>query len=208
VGNGLLEIALWIGLTLVLAATAVWILVRRRRIGPHAIVRASARRLGGRIDPASERMRFPAILVDMDQRLIRAAGWPSDSEACGAEHPAYLEICTPVEGVTSPILVVRRSVIQRLLPLLTEDLRKHSVRSGESVCVFGAHPALWACSVFEAKPNWVLLELDSRMLRVLTADPQETGFGAQAVESAVRQFRAAVPGILFAAGLTDSARRD
>lgn len=193
-----------IGLLLAFGLVAAWIFLRRRDRGAHAVMRSAARRLGGALDPACENVRCPAILTEIDGHLLRASGWPLEGEASGAEVPPYLEVCTPVEGVASPVLVVRRSVLSRLLPLLREDLRKTADADipADGISIFGAHHATWAPRLFEKHRSWILLEIDDRMLRVLTCDPQDGEFDAETVERTVRAFASSVTRILTAAGVT------
>jgi hypothetical protein len=191
------------GLLLAVALASCAPFVRRRLGRARRRMRGCARRLGGRLDPATEGARSPAVLAELDGRLVRAAGWPDD-----ASPAPYLEICTPVEGVTSPLVVVRRSEAARLRPLVGDEVRRLPVAEHASgvVAVYG-HAAAWSGRLFERHPTWVLLELDYRMLRVLTRDPQAAPFDAAAAERAVRGFGAAVPAILAAAGLTKSSAR-
>ena len=193
-----------VGLLLAVGLVAAWLVVRRRDRGVRATMQAAAKRLGGALDPACEDARCPAILTEIGGHLLRASGWPLEGEASGADVPPYLEVCTPVEGVASPILVVRRSVLSRLLPLLREDLRQTADADipAEGISVFGAHHAPWAPPLFEKHRSWILLEIDDRMLRVLTCDPQDGGLDAESVERTVRAFAASVTRILVAAGVT------
>lgn len=195
-----------VGLLVAVALTVASALLRRAAGGARPLMRAAARRLGGRLDPASESSQYPAILVELDGHLLRAVGWPVDFYANGAEPPPFLEVCTPVEGVAAPIRIVRRSVLTRLLPLLSEDLRKTADADvpEAGISIFGAHHAAWAPALFEAHPSWILLELDYGTLRVLTQEPQQETYGAEAVAGAVRNFASTVPEILLAAGVTRS----
>lgn len=115
----------------------------------------------------------------------------------------------PVEGVTSPLVAIRRAAAPKLNPLLGNTVPRHPVvelpESGLSICGHNAAP--WAGRIFDRHPTWVMLEIDSRMLRVLTSEPQAERFDATALENAVRTFASTVPEILVAAGLTDSSAR-
>jgi hypothetical protein len=196
-----------VGLLLALALVATWSYARRRFAPARTIVRGGARRLGGRIDPASERSATPALLVEMDGRLLRAVGWP---EVPDDEHPRlapFLEVCTPIDGSTAPVVAVRRSVLASLARHLGEDGRRLAASPAPgAVAVVGA-AAGWAGRIVDEHEAWALLELDAGSLRVLTTHPQSNGYDAVALEAAVREFSAAVPAILLAAGITDSSAR-
>jgi hypothetical protein len=198
--------ALLIAVAIGVALTVARVHLRRRERGIEATMSSAARRLGGRIDPLSENVRCPAILADVDGHLIRISGWPAEGEGASIELPPYLELCTPVEGIGSPLLVVRRSVLTRLLPLLSEDLRKNADADipEAGISIFGAHGSTWAPRLFEAHRAWILVELDHRMLRVLTTDPQNGRFTAEAAERAVREYAAAVSSIVAAATIDAS----
>jgi hypothetical protein len=191
-----------VGGVAVLAVFAAVAVVFRRGPGRALLMmRVAAGRLGGRVDPATGGSRAPALLAEVDGLLVRAAAWPADADP---SPPPYLEICTPVEGVVSPVVAFRRDEAARLALLFARDARRRPPAAGSVGCVavFCAQPAPWCGPLFDARPSWMLLELDARMLRVLTNDPRAARFGAVAIEGAVREFAAVVPSVLEAAGVT------
>lgn len=205
--------ALWwiitvaVGLLLALALVAAWSFARRRFAPARSIVRGGARRLGGRIDPASERSTAPALLVEIDGRLLRAVGWPEELDD---EHPRlapFLEICTPIDGTTAPVVAVRRSVLASLAGHLGEDGRRLAACPAPGAVAVAGAAAAWAGRIVDGHEAWALLELEAGALRVLTTHPQANGYGAAALEAAVREFSDAIPAILLAAGITDSSAR-
>jgi len=176
------------------------VVVRRFGLSTRAMRRA-ARRLGGRLEPGSAQTHAPALLVELDGVLVRAGLVVSD----GAPASRVLELCTPVDGVSTSVVAVRRSSCVAVA-LVDEDLRRQPATAFPSigVAVYGANGAAWAARVLEGRRSWVLLELDSRMLRVVAADVCDGAPDARAVESVVREFAACVPGVLEAAGATTS----
>jgi hypothetical protein len=198
-------VAITSGILVTVVLTVAVAAVRGRLGRERALIRAGARRLRGRLDPTSEHSVAPALLVELDGRLLRAVGWPADASSSGADSSPYLEICTPLEGSTSPVIALRRTEAARLLPLLGDEVRRlPSWDATGSVCVLGHHSVAWAGKFFDRHASWALLELDGGLLRILTTDPQRDGFDAAAIEHAVRGFAAAVPTILLAAGVTNS----
>lgn len=173
--------------------------------GTRPVVREAARRLGGRIDPASEDPRCPAVLVELNNRLIRVVGWPLRERPYLDEHPPYIEIYSPIDVDIRPILVVRRNVANTLLGILYPDGPVPSAKEGDELCdsYFGPLPA-HASAWFEQNPSWVLLEIDGRLVRILTDDPQREFFGSHSIEGSVRAFGECVPEILRSAGPADS----
>jgi hypothetical protein len=201
-------VAVTSGILVTVLLTDVVSAVRGRVARERSLIRAGARRLRGRLDPTSEHSFAPALLVELDGRLLRAVGWPAASRASATEPSPYLEICTPLEGSSSPVIALRRTEAPRLLPLLGDEARRlPSWEPSGAVCVLGHHSAMWTGKLFERHASWALLELDGGLLRVLTTDPQRDSFDGAAIEHAVRGFAAAVPTILLAAGLTNSSAR-
>jgi hypothetical protein len=201
-------IAVAIGLLLALVLVAAWTLAQRKLAPARAIVRGAARRLGGRIDPASEHAASPALLVELDGRLLRAVGWPEDPGAPHVRLAPYVEICTPVDGTATPVLAVRRSSLTALTRYFVDEGRRLTASSaGNAVALASGASAAWAVRVVEEHASWALVELEPGSLRVLATDPQSTGYDAAALERAVREFSAALPAILVAAGLADSSAR-
>lgn len=174
------------------------------------IIRRGARRLGGRFDPLNEGTRDPALLVEIDGRLLRVRETIVARDEPVRARDRYLEICTPIEGVADRLLVARRSAAARLEPFLNREAgSKRSVHVAcDDVTVIGWPPAAWIGRAFQGHTSWVLLELDSRMLRVLTVDLQLRFANVDTLEQAVREFANSVSGLLAAAGVSDgSARR-
>jgi hypothetical protein len=201
-------IAVEAGLLLCLLVAAGWTLYVRVPRRTRRTFKRAARVLGGRIDPASESARFPAILVDFDGLLVRAVLWPLDTDEEQQTLPPFLEICTPVDRIPTAVRVIRRIDEPRLRPML------RSRRAGSWMDADTEYevtpPALrassWAATALDTHPSWVLVELDRGRLRVLTNHPETHAFESKAIAQAILEFARALPEVATGAGLPQLAR--
>jgi hypothetical protein len=203
-------IAVEAGLLLGLLVTSVWVLYVHVPRRTRRLFKRAARLVGGRLDPASESARFPAVLVELEGQLIRAVLWPLDVDEDQVARPPYLEVCTPVDGIAAPVSAVRRSEEAKLLPLLRErrtDVWAETERACD-VAISSPRSGLWAAEAIAEHPTWTALELDRGRLRVLTNHPQTETFDAKAVADAIIEFARSLPDVGVAAGLPHLSRFD
>jgi hypothetical protein len=203
-------IAVEAGLLLGLLVAAVWTLYFHIPRRTRRLFKRAARLVGGRLDPASESARFPAVLVELEGQLIRAVLWPLDVDEDQVARPPYLDVCTPVDGISAPVSAVRTAEGSRLLPLLSQrraEVWAETERAGD-VTISSPKSSVWAAEAVAAHPTWAALELDRGRLRVLTNHPQFETFDANAVAGAILEFARSLPDVGKAAGLPTRARVD
>jgi hypothetical protein len=201
-------IAVEAGLLLGLLVAAGWTLYFRIPRRTRRTFRNAARALGGRLDPASESARFPAILVEFDGLLVRAVLWPLDLDEEQATQPPFLEVCTPVDGIPTPVRSVRQSDEACVLPLLRKR-RGESWPDTNKACEstgVNARPAAWAEYVIASHPTWSVVELDRGRLRILARPHAAEHFDTKAVTHEVLEFANTLPAVASAAGLPQLSR--
>jgi hypothetical protein len=202
-------IAVEAGLLLGLIVVAGWMLYVRIPKRARRAFQLAARSLGGRVDPASESARYPAILVEFDGLLIRAVLWPIDLDEEQDSRPPFLEICTPVDGIPSPARAIRPSEEAGILPLLRKR-RAETWTDAEHAtepALSSPRPSAWAIQALESHPSWVVVELDRGRLRVLTNHPASEPFEAPAITAAIHEFTKSLPEVAVAAGLPQLSHR-
>ncbi|HQR40274.1 MAG TPA: hypothetical protein PLF26_17965 [Blastocatellia bacterium] len=205
------DIALLVGIPPLIAVGVGVFVVRRWFESPIARMRVAARRLGGRLDPAGERARTAAILVELDGRLLRISYARRDGRRPTRGAPPAIEICTPVENSAPLVAAVRVSDESWALDLVGRDVTSEPLteRAHDGVLIYGLHTSLWAAALVRDEPSIAILELDSRMLRVVACNRVSTTLDAAAIERLVLEFSGYLPAALKAAGVSGpSVRRE
>jgi hypothetical protein len=203
------DIALMVVVPPVLAVTVGVLLVRRWIGWPASRMRAAARRLNGRLDPFGERSRSAAILTELEGRLLRVSHVAVESRGGSRSRSHALEICTPVENSGATVAAVRIADEPWALDLVSRDVTSEPMTelADEGVLLYGRSITHWPAVIFRDQPAWAILELDSRMLRVVTCCRDEQPFDADAIERLVRGFASVLPGVLRSAGVSGSSAR-
>ena len=164
------------------------------------MVRAS-RLLNGSIDPASIDPLNPAILVDLDGCLVSVSLTPSCANDRDPSTHTYLEILTPVDGSPTPFLIVKRDDGHRIDRIIDYSFTRQF--RTERTITYSEQAISWAEDLMEEHPTWIAVELNDRLLRVLSNAPELHRFTAEKIAHEARMFRSSLPDIFLVAGVGD-----